>query len=54
MGVTPSDGRFAALKGVLSSHYTQAVTDGGVTPTQALQSAFTLACESPTSTSMGL
>jgi hypothetical protein len=54
MGVPPSDARASPLADVLWHHYYQALASDGGNPTSALQSAFVLACESPTSISLGL
>jgi hypothetical protein len=53
MGLPATDPRAADMTSILSDHYTQALA-AGVNPTQAMRSTFTLACESPLATSVGL
>jgi hypothetical protein len=53
MGLPASDPRSATMTSILQDHYGQAVK-ASQTPTNALRSTFTLACESPAAVSVGL
>jgi hypothetical protein len=53
MGYPPSDGHYAMALQILQEHYS-AVTAAKGTASNALKSVFTLACESPTSLSLGI
>jgi hypothetical protein len=39
---------------ILTDHYSAASATSGITPTAALQSTFTAACQSPPATAIGL
>jgi hypothetical protein len=52
MGYTTGDPHYAPALAILRDHYDQALS--GRTATQAMQSTFALACQSPTSLSFGL
>jgi hypothetical protein len=54
MDIPPSDPRSAQVVQLLTDHYNAAAGVSGAKPTDALQSTFTLACTSPTSTIVGL
>jgi hypothetical protein len=53
MGLSSADDRATAITAVLQGHYTAAIA-AGATPTEALDSTFTLACTSPLATAIGL
>jgi hypothetical protein len=53
MGLPPSDPRAAGMLGILKDNYDTSVAQLQ-TPTNALRSTFTLACESPPAVSLGL
>jgi len=52
MGYASGDPHYASAIQILHDHYTAALA--GHTAAQALQSTFSLACQSPTSVSFGL
>jgi hypothetical protein len=52
MGYTSGDPKYPSALQILHDHYTEALS--GHNATQALQSTFSLACQSPTSVSFGL
>jgi hypothetical protein len=52
MGYATGDPHYAPALAILRDHYDQALS--GRTATQAMQSTFALACQSPTSLSFGL
>jgi hypothetical protein len=54
MGVPDSDPNHAAVVQALKAHYTAATTMGNATPTSALRSTFSAACQSPTTLSLGI
>jgi hypothetical protein len=54
MGVPDSDPNHAAVVQALQAHYTAATTTGKATPTNALRSTFSAACQSPTTLSFGI
>ena len=54
MGLTPSDPRADEAARLLRSHFKSAVEQGAATPTDALRSAFMVACQSPSVVSIGL
>lgn len=54
MNVTPSDARYATLRGILAEHLDKAQKTAGISATDALKSTFVLACSSPSSVSIGL
>jgi hypothetical protein len=54
MGVPDSDPNHAAVVQTLKGHYTAATTTGNATPTSALRSTFSAACQSPTTLSFGI
>jgi hypothetical protein len=54
MGVPPSDPNHAAAVMALTDHYTAATTTARATPTNALRSTFSAACQSPTTLSFGI
>ena len=53
MGLPPGDPRGPDMTAILSDHFNDAIA-AGVTPSDALRSTFTLACESPLAVSVGL
>ena len=53
MGIDVGDPRYQEILTLLTSHYTTAVA-GGATASNALQSAFTVACTAPSSVGTGL
>jgi hypothetical protein len=53
MGIASVDGRYEELRGVLSDHFA-AARGQGARPTDALRSAFVIACTSPLTVSLGL
>ena len=53
MGIASVDGRYDALRGELSDHFS-AARGQGARPTDALRSSFVLACSSPLTVSLGL
>ncbi len=54
MALVPSDPRFAPAVALLKAHFSSAVKQPGVTPTEALQSTFVVACLAPSAVSIGL
>ncbi len=54
MGVPASDPNHAAVVKVLEEHYDTATTTGKASPTDALRSTFSAACQSPTTLSLGI
>jgi len=54
MGVPDTDPNHAAAVKALQDHYTAATTTGAATPTNALRSTFSAACQSPTTLSFGI
>lgn len=54
MALPPSDSRAARAKELLRSHFDAALKQPGTTATEALRSAFVVACESPSAISIGL
>lgn len=54
MGVAASDPNHAAVVKVLQDHYDAATTTDKATPTDALRSTFSAACQSPTTLSLGI
>jgi hypothetical protein len=54
MGLPPSDPRAAPSLAQLKAHFAAASQQTGVTPTQALQSTFVVACMAPSTISIGL
>jgi hypothetical protein len=52
MGLPDNDARAADMRSILDAHLA-AATGAGATPTQALKSAFTLACTSPFTVALG-
>jgi hypothetical protein len=54
MGYASGDPKYATAIQILSDHYNEALGMKGTTATQALQSTFSLACQAPTSVSIGL
>jgi hypothetical protein len=54
MGVPDSDPNHAASVAALQAHYTAATTTAKATPTNALRSTFSAACQSPTTLSFGI
>jgi hypothetical protein len=52
MGYASGDPHYASAVQILKDHYTEALA--GHNAAQALQSTFSLACQSPTSVSFGL
>lgn len=54
MGLVPSDPRYAQAQTILTTHFNQAKSQSGVTPTAALQSTFVAACLAPSAVSIGM
>ena len=54
MGVLPADPRYAELRQILVEHQAAAAKTAGISATDALKSTFVLACQAPTSLSLGL
>jgi hypothetical protein len=54
MALTPSDPRYTPAQQLLTSHFTSASQQTGITPTEALRSTFVVACLSPSATGIGL
>jgi hypothetical protein len=54
MGITPSNPIYGDASSILEAHYTSALTQTGIKPTEALQSTFTAACLSPSFVGVGL
>jgi hypothetical protein len=54
MGYPPSDPNHDAAVQILQAHYAAVLATKGNTATTSLRSTFVLACESPTSVSIGL
>ena len=54
MGLPPSDARAAPATTILKSHFTDAMTSGGATASDALKSTFVAACLAPSAVSIGL
>jgi len=54
MGLTPSDPRSGPATALLESHFHSAMQQSGITPTEALQSTFVVACLAPSAVSIGM
>jgi hypothetical protein len=54
MGLTSSDPRTAGATMLLQSHFAAATKQSGVSPTEALQSTFIVACLAPSAVSIGM
>jgi len=54
MGLPPSDPKAAPAQALLHAHFTAALKEPGTTATQALRSTFVIACQAPSTVSIGL
>ena len=54
MALAPSDVRHGPAIDVLKDHFTSALEEDGISPTDALRSTFVAACLAPSAVSMGL
>jgi len=54
MALVPSDPRATRARQLLDGHFRAALQEPGITPPQALQSTFVVACLAPSAISVGL
>jgi hypothetical protein len=54
MALSPADARAAPAKTLLAAHFAAALRQPGMTPTDALRSTFVVACQAPSTISIGL